>query len=70
MKDFYYKVSKNLKKFNIFTRPKIVYNSDSVIKRGKDVIKSDNQVNTVYCLNCLNCNSSYVGESNRALSAG
>ena len=46
------------------------FNLDSVINRGKNVVKSDDQVNTVYCFNCLDCNLSYVGESKRALSAG
>ena len=68
LEDFYYKVFKYLKKLNIVTRPKNVYSLDSVIKRGKDVVKSDDQVNTVYCLNCLDCNSSYDSESKRALS--
>ena len=47
VKNFYFKTSRELRKFGIITRPKIVYNLKNVIKRGKDHLESDKQVNSV-----------------------
>ena len=65
VKNFYFKTSRELRKFGIITRPKIVYNLKNVIKRVKDHLESNKQVDSVYCIQCLDCNASYVRESKR-----
>ena len=60
-------VSKKLKSFNIRTIPLITNTFSQFIKRGKDKTDIKNQNNVVYCINCKDCNASYVGETKRCL---
>ncbi|EZA47335.1 hypothetical protein X777_16386 [Ooceraea biroi] len=38
---------------------------DKVIKRGKDVLTTENKMNVVYKINCADCKACYVGQTKR-----
>ena len=65
------KVSEKFKKlshvygFNIAYKPMNKLNT--FIKTGKDSLPKDDQCGVVYKINCLNCESSYVGQTKRKL---
>ena len=51
--------------FNIAYKPMNKLNT--FIKTGKDSLPKDDQCGVVYKINCLNCESSYVGQTKRKL---
>ena len=51
--------------FDIKVVPKIKYALNRVIKKGKEKVNKNDQLNVVYKVNCNDCDASYVGESKR-----
>lgn len=64
---FYRNISRKLNGFDIKVVPKIKYALNRVIKKGKDKVNKNDQVNVVYKVNCNDCDASYVGESKRGV---
>ena len=56
-----------MKNFNVRPVNKITNKLNIFVKRGKDKIKKEDQHNVVYKIECNNCNSNYIGETQRAL---
>ena len=50
---FYRNISRKMNGFGIKVVPKIKYALNSVIKKGKDKVDKDSQVNVVYKVNCI-----------------
>ena len=59
--------SRILNRHNIHAIPRFNNKLDQIIKLGKDPTKKSHQTNVVYKLNCLDCPSTYIGETKREL---
>ena len=64
---FYRNISRIMSGFGIKVVPKIKYALNGVIKKGKNKVDKNAQVNVVYKVNCNDCEASYVGESKRGV---
>ena len=64
---FYRNITRKLNSFNIKVVPKINYAINRIIKKGKDKVNKNDQVNVVYKVNCDDCDASYAGESKRGI---
>ena len=63
----YIKILSNFLKNNIWTVNESTNKLSIFVKRGKNKIKNEDQHNVVYKIECKDCNSNYIGGTQREL---
>ncbi|WP_219822731.1 hypothetical protein, partial [Enterobacter cloacae complex sp. 4DZ3-17B2] len=66
-KHIYESIENSFRNTNIKIVPSLRNNLSAIIQKGKDKLQKMDTHNTVYCIKCMDCDASYVGESKRTL---